>query len=78
MFIGDYIKFVVYISSAISQLSILCGNGDMLIQHVSDQNIFSHLVNLLQQNVLWSLDPTKSTFLLISVHLNCFFFYNPE
>ncbi|XP_034480873.1 odorant receptor 13a [Drosophila innubila] len=33
MFIGDYIKFVVYISSAISQLSILCGNGDMLIQH---------------------------------------------
>ncbi|EDV98582.1 odorant receptor 13a [Drosophila grimshawi] len=33
MFIGDYIKFVVYISSAISQLYILCGNGDTLIQH---------------------------------------------
>jgi len=40
MFIGDYVKFVVYISSAISQLYILCGNGDMLIKHVSDQKVF--------------------------------------
>ncbi|KAH8275696.1 hypothetical protein KR044_002911 [Drosophila immigrans] len=33
MFIGDYIKFVIYISSAISQLYIICKNGDLLIQH---------------------------------------------
>ncbi|XP_068154712.1 LOW QUALITY PROTEIN: odorant receptor 13a [Drosophila tropicalis] len=33
MFIGDYVKFIVYISSCLSQLYILCGNGDTLIQH---------------------------------------------
>lgn len=35
MFIGDYVKFIVYISSSLSQLYILCWNGDDLIQHVS-------------------------------------------
>ncbi|KRG07366.1 odorant receptor 13a isoform X3 [Drosophila mojavensis] len=33
LFIGDYFKFIVYISSSISQLYILCANGDTLIQH---------------------------------------------
>ncbi|XP_062139745.1 odorant receptor 13a [Drosophila sulfurigaster albostrigata] len=33
MFIGDYMKFIIYISSAISQLYIICKNGDLLIQH---------------------------------------------
>ncbi|XP_034129522.1 odorant receptor 13a [Drosophila guanche] len=33
MFIGDYVKFIVYISSAISQLYVLCENGDALIMH---------------------------------------------
>ncbi|KAH8421372.1 hypothetical protein KR009_003285 [Drosophila setifemur] len=33
IFIGDYVKFIVYISSAISQLYILCENGDTLIRH---------------------------------------------
>ncbi|XP_055844138.1 odorant receptor 13a [Episyrphus balteatus] len=32
MFIGDYLKFLVYILSALSQLFILCWNGDNLIQ----------------------------------------------
>ncbi|XP_055911272.1 odorant receptor 13a [Eupeodes corollae] len=32
MFIGDYLKFMVYILSALSQLFILCWNGDNLIQ----------------------------------------------
>lgn len=34
MFIGDYVKFIVYISSSLSQLYVLCWNGDSLIQHV--------------------------------------------
>ncbi|XP_070137209.1 odorant receptor 13a [Drosophila bipectinata] len=33
IFIGDYVKFLVYIFSAISQLYILCENGDTLISH---------------------------------------------
>ncbi|XP_067641358.1 odorant receptor 13a [Eurosta solidaginis] len=33
MFIGDYIKFLVYIFSALSQLFVLCWNGDKLIQN---------------------------------------------
>ncbi|XP_026843260.1 odorant receptor 13a [Drosophila persimilis] len=33
MFIGEYVKFIVYISSAISQLYVLCENGDALIIH---------------------------------------------
>ncbi|KAH8287523.1 hypothetical protein KR054_009539 [Drosophila jambulina] len=33
MFIGDYVKFIVYISSAISQLYVLCANGDALLKH---------------------------------------------
>nr|XP_041630985.1 odorant receptor 13a [Drosophila kikkawai] len=33
MFIGDYVKFIVYISSAISQLYVLCENGDALLKH---------------------------------------------
>ncbi|KAH8273283.1 hypothetical protein KR018_004827 [Drosophila ironensis] len=33
IFIGDYFKLIVYISSAISQLYILCENGDTLIRH---------------------------------------------
>ncbi|XP_050746520.1 odorant receptor 13a isoform X2 [Drosophila biarmipes] len=32
MFIGDYVKFIIYISSALSQLYILCDNGDALIK----------------------------------------------
>ncbi|XP_052855497.1 odorant receptor 13a isoform X3 [Drosophila gunungcola] len=32
MFIGDYVKFIIYISSAISQLYVLCENGDALIK----------------------------------------------
>ncbi|XP_017050733.1 odorant receptor 13a isoform X2 [Drosophila ficusphila] len=33
MFIGDYVKFIIYISSALSQLYVLCENGDALIKH---------------------------------------------
>ncbi|XP_061395677.1 odorant receptor 13a [Musca vetustissima] len=33
MFIGDYVKFFVYMSSSLSQLYVLCWNGDSLIQH---------------------------------------------
>uniref|UniRef100_A0A1B0FMI2 Odorant receptor n=1 Tax=Glossina morsitans morsitans TaxID=37546 RepID=A0A1B0FMI2_GLOMM len=36
MFIGDYVKFIVYISSSLSQLYILCWNGDDLIQHSTE------------------------------------------
>ncbi|XP_037932098.1 odorant receptor 13a [Teleopsis dalmanni] len=36
MFIGDYVKFIVYISSSLSQLYILCWNGDSLIQNSTD------------------------------------------
>ncbi|XP_070074286.1 odorant receptor 13a isoform X1 [Drosophila takahashii] len=32
MFIGDYVKFIIYISSALSQLYVLCENGDALIK----------------------------------------------
>lgn len=42
MFIGDYVKFLVYISSCLSQLYVLCWNGDSLIQHVS---IFKQTLN---------------------------------
>ncbi|ALC49170.1 Or13a [Drosophila busckii] len=35
MFIGDYAKFLVYIFSSTTQLYILCGNGDTLIQHTA-------------------------------------------
>ncbi|KAH8368802.1 hypothetical protein KR084_007442 [Drosophila pseudotakahashii] len=34
MFIGDYVKFIIYISSALSQLYVLCENGDALIKQV--------------------------------------------
>ncbi|XP_053948881.1 odorant receptor 13a [Anastrepha ludens] len=33
MFIGDYIKFLVYIFSSLSQLFVLCWNGDKIIQN---------------------------------------------
>ncbi|XP_073832673.1 odorant receptor 13a [Musca autumnalis] len=36
MFIGDYVKFMVYISSSLSQLYVLCWNGDSLIQHSTE------------------------------------------
>ncbi|XP_013112864.2 odorant receptor 13a [Stomoxys calcitrans] len=36
MFIGDYVKFIVYISSSLSQLYVLCWNGDSLIQHSTE------------------------------------------
>nr|QKN21470.1 odorant receptor [Zeugodacus tau] len=33
MFIGDYVKFLVYILSSLSQLFVLCWNGDNIIQN---------------------------------------------
>lgn len=39
MFVGDYIKFMVYLSSCLSQLYVLCWNGDSLIQIVRYSNI---------------------------------------
>ncbi|XP_036344866.1 odorant receptor 13a-like [Rhagoletis pomonella] len=33
MFVGDYIKFLVYIFSSLSQLFVLCWNGDKIIQN---------------------------------------------
>ncbi|XP_004529819.1 odorant receptor 13a [Ceratitis capitata] len=33
MFIGDYVKFLVYILSSLSQLFVLCWNGDKIIQN---------------------------------------------
>jgi len=38
MFIGDYVKFIIYISSALSQLYVLCENGDALIKQVKISN----------------------------------------
>ncbi|XP_023299035.2 odorant receptor 13a [Lucilia cuprina] len=43
MFIGDYVKFLVYISSSLSQLYVLCWNGDSLIQHSTETA--QHLYN---------------------------------
>ncbi|KAM7348948.1 odorant receptor 13a [Cochliomyia hominivorax] len=36
MFIGDYAKFLVYLFSCLSQLYVLCWNGDSLIQHSTE------------------------------------------
>lgn len=44
MFIGDYVKFLVYILSSLSQLFVLCWNGDNIIQNVCIEyiNIIIH------------------------------------